>query len=916
MAGDVVDDLRIEIQLPPSEGDNLITNTSGQYGAWQYKQASSSPGVEIIGHPATPSLEFGIPSAGAAGPANIVTDQVPVTPGQYVFARADLVAITSGHKLTLLFQFFDGSGTFISYSSYGSPVSTVGSTATLSGILAPAGAASVLLILLLDHTTDTVPGSGTANAGAHAQVAKVMVTELTTISAPSVIDTNLVPNGGFNSATTGWAPGTNVASLAIATVGSEKYLQANFPSSVTLSDGERSYVNSPLIPIPGPGSYSVRADVRIPGTPAAGVSTTIGCLARFYDASGAQVGSDQHLTNPSTTPDVWRQVWALATAPAGATQARLYPNVQWHGTTTTFSGGLWYVDSVTLVKSDVLQPFWDGDTPDTTTTTYAWTGTANNSASTRTSVGAVAYVEPSQQWTDITFGAVTGKTVRSELDVSTINLSLFDATLSPAIADSVIAPGRGIRVSAWRDETAAYERLFTGTLGPASVAYDPIADEINGSPDISLVGTGAEQLLAQASRTNVSINAAGLAALVLSGAGVPWNVDGSTSITPASSVATNDNATALDQIGLTRDTIGGLAWVRADGVLQVWTVRPSTSVGPNTLGPGDYMGDDLVVSFSTDRVINSVSTTRLIRASDGSTEERQDGPFEDLASVRRWGRQAVTITMASTPSATTDARDRANAILAANANPVIIVEQAKVNSGDVRAHAFHELYDLVTVSASTIDGDVEQACRITSITHEFDSAGRDEGRRGTWVTTLGFMDGDNVAAPAIQPPQASSPTTAVVIGSSQTVGVTGSRSLANTWSQNTGGYNISVGDPIAALGLSYSGGVWTCTVPGVFQFLWNAGMPAIGTSRAILASTLNSTAAPGTTNTLQRIEVASPNIAWTWQLMTTVKLNAGDAIRHWYYQNTGAAITATAAILSINGSAVSDTMTITRLSGV
>lgn len=759
MTTTLADELKLEIGLPDAPGDNLITNTSGQYGAWQWAPSSGTDGVTIAGDADARTITA--TRDGTAGFTGIVSDYLPVTAGMYANARVDLAAITSGHKVTLAIQFYDSAYQIDSF-QYSSPTTNL-DTLAFSSVQVPADVAWAQLYVILDKVTDPQPGGGSANAGASVTYTRAMLTELSTTGTPSIVTTNLMPNGGFQYVLTGWEAGTNIGSITRHNSNGEGvfyYLRGYFVDGVSLSNGEYSYMRGPNLDVVEAGeNYSLRVDTYWPSGLPSDQKFTTGVLYRWYDASGDQIGSDVHLTDGSTEPG-WHFVWRILTAPAGATRIRVFPFARHSGSTLVLSDA-WYfqADSISFVKSSVLTPYFDGDTPDTSSAVYDWTGTPGNSPSTRTSIGAVDYVETDEQYLDILPGAAALTIERAELDISTFTGRLVDVALSPARAGSVVRPGRRFKVSALGADGVTWRRLFTGTLGPASVAYEPLEDERRAARDpgralnINVTGSGNESVLAQAARPAVTATPAHLTDLALAGAGVPWNVDGNTGVVSAvSSLATSENATALDQVALTRDTVSGLARVNAEGTLEFFTTPPATIAG--TLDEEAYTADGLTVSYDTTRVINSVTIVRMIRATDGSTEERQHGPYENSASIKAWGRQSATVTIASAPNDTADADVRAAAILAANAEPELIIEEASVNSADVRAHAFYELYDLLHLQAATIDGAIEHDARIVSIRHEITTERRRHANWGNWRTTYGFMMAGAIASPAILPPLA------------------------------------------------------------------------------------------------------------------------------------------------------------------
>lgn len=752
MSTTLADELKLEIALPDVPGDNLLTNTSGQYGAWQWAQAAGTSGIAITGDAVARTITA--QRNATAGLTAVWTDFLPVTPGMYANARVDLLAITTGHKVTLGLQFYNSSYSVLSV-QYSSPASTL-TTLGFSSVTIPASASWARLVVVLDKTADPLPNSGSANASALVRFTRGMLTELATAGTPSVVATNLVPTGGFQYVTTGWVAGTNIASIGRIDTGGGAWVLRAETAAVTLSDNEKCYVNGPFVAVTAGQNYSMRVDVRC-DVMTDGHSLTPGLLYRYVNDAGTQIGADNVLDS-SVVTGAWVQFWRIITIPAGATKVRFYPYMKHHGAPVAIAAGWDFdIDSVSLVKSSVLMPFWDGSTPDTSSNTYDWTGTVGNSPSTRTSVGAVDYVETDEQYIDILAGVVTISTERNELDVSTINARLVDVAMSPARAGSAVRPGRRFRFSALAADGSTWRRLFTGILGPAKVTYEPLEDQRRLERDpgrtlnIAITGTGHESILAQAARPDVTRTPANLADLVLAGAGVPWNINGATgTVGGVGGIATNESATALDQVALTRDTVSGAAWVDPEGLLQFRTTRPTTISG--TLDEGAYTADGLTVGFDTSRVINSVTIVRVIRASDGSTEERQHGPYENAASIKAWGRQAATVTIASIVDDTAAADTRAASILASNANPELIVEEVAINAADNRAHAFYDLYARLHLNITTVDGVISASHRVVSIKHEITTARRRYGNWGTWRTTYGFQAYGAIASPAILPP--------------------------------------------------------------------------------------------------------------------------------------------------------------------
>lgn len=111
---------------------------------------------------------------------------------------------------------------------------------------------------------------------------------------------------------------------------------------------------------------------------------------------------------------------------------------------------------------------------------------------------------------------------------------------------------------------------------------------------------------------------------VLEGAGVPWSINGNgNQVASATVVSTNDNATALDQIAITRDSELGYAWVDRNGVAQAWSVLPDPDVELVTNGTfaGNVTGwwatgngATPTLAYSTTQFSSSPGSARLTAA--------------------------------------------------------------------------------------------------------------------------------------------------------------------------------------------------------------------------------------------------------------------------------------------------------------
>lgn len=166
--------------------------------------------------------------------------------------------------------------------------------------------------------------------------------------------------------------------------------------------------------------------------------------------------------------------------------------------------------------------------------------------------------------------------VREELNLGTITATVVNPALDPATADT-LRPGRRYRLTALNPATNAWEPLIQGTIRNAKVDYYPL--NTNGrTARIALTGIDNTGPLANSKRPQAVANVDELP-YVVEGCGVPWNINGSgQQVASATVVVTNDNASALDQIALTRDTELAHAWVDRHGTLQVWSRPPDPAV--------------------------------------------------------------------------------------------------------------------------------------------------------------------------------------------------------------------------------------------------------------------------------------------------------------------------------------------------
>lgn len=400
----------------------------------------------------------------------------------------------------------------------------------------------------------------------------------------------------------------------------------------------------------------------------------------YFTSTGAVHSSVNIGTATPCPAGVWTWVPADFTAPSGDV-ARFEPRFYISGAGFTAAGQTLDIDGVVIAEATAEIEYFDGDTPDTDTERYDWTGTPHASASTKSTVSTL--------------------------------VTLSEPTWEP---------------------------VFTGKASKADVTYELKRRDV---PDdrrarIELVAVDPGTALANTARPEGVAKISELP-WILEGAGVPWNCDGSQNqVSYAEVVSINENATAMDQIAITRDTVMGHAWVDRRGILQAHTQLAAT--GAKVLTEADYSGLD--VSFSTEDLINEVKVNLLTR-NGASTEETPLGPYADGASVRQWGRYSAEFTVHGLSNAGVDAL--AAEILKANATPKVRVNSVTLPVAEVRHLAARALVDVndafdVRNAARGLAG----VLRARRVEHTITPS--------KWMVALNFSEAGSVATPTVAPP--------------------------------------------------------------------------------------------------------------------------------------------------------------------
>jgi hypothetical protein len=362
-----------------------------------------------------------------------------------------------------------------------------------------------------------------------------------------------------------------------------------------------------------------------------------------------------------------------------------------------------------------------------------------------------SFVSPTV-WTNILGSTHEVSIDRDTLNTGTLSAFVYDSTLDPAIADT-LRPGKAVR--AFVVTTAGNgEPIFTGTISNVSVDYDLSQPKADRRAKITLTAVDDLAKLANVKRPNGVATVAELTSN-FEGAGVPWVLDGATGHAYATPtvVAVNKDATLLDQVVLTRDTVQGYAWMSSYGQL---VMANDGNHGPSgawtTLDAAAYTA--LNVSYNTDDCINTV-TVKLLRPnlSTGETVAVAYGPYTRGDSVERWGARAAEFTVQGIADTEIAVAAYAQAILDANATPKVRVNSARIaitKAADFATFsggrkALLDLYmDAHVINAA---GSIDETSFITGISHRITA----DNKGCKWLVDLAFSAPTSTAAPQVTP---------------------------------------------------------------------------------------------------------------------------------------------------------------------
>jgi hypothetical protein len=329
--------------------------------------------------------------------------------------------------------------------------------------------------------------------------------------------------------------------------------------------------------------------------------------------------------------------------------------------------------------------------------------------------------------------------VRASLNLGTLTATILDASLDPATAET-IRPGREVRLTTTPSElTPTPVVLFTSKIADFDATYDPERTDTKACR-IDLTTVDAASTLANTPRPNGVADLDGLRD-VLEGCRVPWLINDSTAQSaPQPVVSRNENASALDQVAITRDSTNAFAYVDRTGRLVAFDTAHWPAIGDDI---DEDVYSDLAVGLSG--CINTVRINWLrYNPNTGETEEIAYGPYVDRASVDEWGASEATFTLHGTSEETFDIPAFAAGVLASNGERVVRATSATIpitTPDEILAWGTAELYSRHQVTNTARD--LEQTSHLASIEHTISP--------DRWLLKVGFDDPNQVATPQATP---------------------------------------------------------------------------------------------------------------------------------------------------------------------
>lgn len=743
--GVLADVLRLEVETDPDGLRNLIVNPDGTLGGYGWVAPVAGTLVRGAVVSDTQVLEFVTASSSVA--TNYTSELVAAPAGRYIAARWTEQGFSSGTTgyYRARFEFVDAGGALVSSSAQSGYFQnlTPGTVRTLPAVLIPPSATRARL--RIDAYSNTSAANPTASRSYRFNAVTV-ATAATTGELGGTVRTNLVTNPGFTVNTTGWTGSTltRVDATTLTGIDPTKAAAAGYVcrvSSNSVKQIRESATGTAAHPVTPLATYYVRANVLVKVAVGEGLPdgstleleigpyngstslATVNVATKQVNAAEADAGGWVYLT-----------IDGYYTAPASGVTHALLNLVCSVGVIGAYHADAFLFEQVAAGTTGT-RSYFDGATTDADGWVYDWTGTAHASPSTATSTN-LDFIPPVP--TIDVLGNLNGfKVRRGALEPGTLAAELLDAALDPADGAALIRPGRAVVLKGLTD-TGTWRTLYTGTMPKASTTYE-LVEDVPDEKRARIAVTAHDNLAALAAATRTeSVATVPELPYVLEGAGVPWSVNGSgNQVATATVRARDDNATALDQLALTRDTAHGYVWVDRLGIAQAWDADELDATPVLTLDENVY--SDAVIDYDTDACINEVQVTRRSINSVGETVEVVT-TYTDAASIAEWGRHRAEFVVLAPVNAATFAAE----VLAANATPQLRLSACTVNirSAEFLPVAHLELYDAVTVR--NVEKGIDQLARVTGLELEADPEG--------WMVTLEFSNPSAVASPQVVPP--------------------------------------------------------------------------------------------------------------------------------------------------------------------
>ena len=478
-------------------------------------------------------------------------------------------------------------------------------------------------------------------------------------------------------------------------------------------------------------------------------SARMGCVpGQRLNARIQMLGQPIRLDTGATLTTVTRQLWfnyykadgtfissqstSVATIAAGVTEHRLEA-------ATAPAGAAFFSLNIRLI--------WPSDVPSVTV--------QHRFSRALVQIGTATTVQP-EEWATFRNIFDTSSTLRlhrSAMGASEITLTTADATYDPAVS-TLIRKGARAEISSVLNnllDPVNFERMWTGKVEDVKAKYVLRKGTI--APVITITFTDGNADLAATPRSGGYATLSSLPN-VLEGGIVPWNVTGQTGQSAAANTPdwTNENASALDQVAITRDTHHAYAWLDRFGVFNVHDDATIDTFTREWSVDESQFGATAEPQLSPEDLINTIKIKALRQVGD-QTEEWDYGPFEDRASIDVYGNRSATFTV-GVPIGTVISAGHWDAfvaeVFARNAQPYRNYKTLPFFIDGVTNNLFFatvDLGDLVPITSEAA-GFVDEPFRVDELTHTITTR--------SWSLELGFTKPDSVAAPTVQPDLASS----------------------------------------------------------------------------------------------------------------------------------------------------------------